>query len=343
MRRFFLSVLAGLLAAGLAAAAEKAAPGPGPNRADEAKARTVSLEKGAAFLDTVALKWTENRRCGTCHTNVPYLIARPALKLGPSNEEKAVRKFFEDRAAHWDRGQKGDKPRWDTEVVVTGVTLAFHDAATTGKLHPLTRKALDRMWSLQRKDGSWNWLKCKWPPLEHDDYYGAVFAAVGVGIAPDGYARTDKAKAGLDKLRGYLRKNPPPSLHHKAFLLWASRKTDGLMTKEEQEKTVKDLLARQKTDGGWSLPALGAWEGNDGRDNDLAAASDGYGTGLVAYVLRQAGLPAGHPALKNAAAWLKGNQRVSGRWFTRSLNSDRYHYISHAGTAFALLALKACE
>ena len=33
--------------------------------------------------------------------------------------------------------------------------LAHNDAATTGKLHPLTHKALDRMWTVQREDGGW--------------------------------------------------------------------------------------------------------------------------------------------------------------------------------------------
>ena len=37
------------------------------------------------------------------------------------------------------------------------------------------------------------------------------------------------------------------------------------------------------------------------------------------------------------------NQRESGRWFVRSLNTDKYHYITNAGTSFAVLALKACE
>jgi squalene-hopene/tetraprenyl-beta-curcumene cyclase len=338
VQRLILSGLAVLLSASLAAAA-----GPGPNNPDEARAKTVSLEKGAAFLDAVSLKWTQSRKCGTCHTNVPYLMARPALKQSSSDEEKAVRKFFEDRAAHWERGRKGDKPRWDTEVVVTGVTLAFHDAATTGKLHPMTRKALDQMWALQKAHGAWNWLKCNWPPLEHDDYYGAVFAAVGVGIAPESYAKTEKARAGLEKLRAYLKKNAAPNLHHRAWLLWASLRLAGLMTPSERDTTVKDLLVLQKADGGWSLPSLGDWKGNDGRDNDRSAGSDGYATGLVVYILRQAGLPAAHPGLRKGAGWLKSNQRVSGRWFTQSLNTDNYHYISHAGTAFALLALKACE
>jgi len=84
---------------------------------------------------------------------------------------------------------------------VTAAALAVNDARTTGKLHPLSRKALDRMWTRQRTDGAWDWLKCTWPPMEHDDYFGAVLAAVGTAIAPDGYARTDAARPGLDKLK----------------------------------------------------------------------------------------------------------------------------------------------
>lgn len=315
---------------------------PGPSRAEEPRAGSVSTEKGAAYLGRVAADWTANRKCGTCHTNVPYLLARPALGEKPSAEETAVRTFFENRITHWDRGQKGDAPRWDTEVVVTAVTLAVHDAGSTGKLHPLTRKALDRMWTVQMKNGAWNWLKCKWPPMEHDDYFGAVFAAVGVGAAPEGYARTEQARAGLAKLRSYLLKTPAPTLHHQAWLLWASRRLDGLLSPAQQQRTIQELLAKQRDDGGWSLPALGDWKGYDGRDNDPNAPSDGYGTGLVVFVLREAGLPSDHPALKKGVGWLRSNQRVSGRWFTRSLNNDRYHYVTNAGTAFALLALKAC-
>lgn len=342
MRSTWLAVTA-VLTLALTSLADR--PRPGPSKPNEATAKAVSLEKAGHFLDAVAADWTRDRKCGTCHTNVPYLIARPALRAkGPAgDDEKLVRKFFEDRAANWDRGQKGDKPRWDTEVVVTGVTLALHDAATTGQLHAATRTALDRMWAVQKKTGEWNWLKCNWPPLEHDDYYGAVFAAVGVGHAPGGYAKTEKARAGLEKLRAYFKKTAPPSLHHRAWLLWASMKLDGLMTKEEREKTVKDLLALQKADGSWSLPSLGDWQGYDKRPNDLKAPGDGYGTGLVVYVLRQAGTPANDPAVKKGVDWLKANQRASGRWFTQSLNTDRYHYITNAGTAFAVMAIKACE
>ena len=71
-------------------------------------------------------------------------------------------------------------------------------------------------------------------------------------------------------------------------------------------------------------------------------ASDGYATGLVIYVLRQAGVPAGDARLRRGVAWLKANQRESGRWFTPSQGWHTQHRIANAGTAFAVLALHAC-
>ena len=198
------------------------------------------------------------------------------------------------------------------------------------------------MWTLQRPDGSWNWLKCTWPPFEHDDYFGAVFAAVGTAIAPEEYSRTDSARQGLKKLKDYLAKTPPPTLHHKAWLLWASTKLDGLFTSTQRRQTIEELMSLQRKDGGWSLPSLGDWKGHDGRDNDTNAPSDGYGTGLVVYILRQTGMPASDQTIQRGVRWLRTNQRQSGRWFTRSLNTDGAHYITNAGTAFAVLALTAC-
>jgi squalene-hopene/tetraprenyl-beta-curcumene cyclase len=143
-------------------------------------------------------------------------------------------------------------------------------------------------------------------------------------------------------LRDYLAKHPAPNLHHRAWLLWASLKLDGLMTAEEKQQTIKDLRALQRQDGGWNLPSLGDWKRLDESANNKDSSSDGYATGLVLYVLNQAGLPATDEPIKRGVHWLETNQRESGRWFTRSLNADRDHYISNAGTAFAVMALKAC-
>jgi squalene-hopene/tetraprenyl-beta-curcumene cyclase len=315
-----------------------------PPSAEEPRVGLLSVERAADYLDTVALDWTRSRQCGTCHTNYAYLIARPSLRdVGPADPLKEIRGFFETRVEHWNDAEDEAQPRWDAEVIATAAALAINDAGTTGTLHPATRTALDRMWTLQREDGGFDWLKCGWPPYEHDDYYGAVFAALGVGLAPNGYAKSDAAKIGVERLRKYLREQKPPDLHHRTFLLWASLNLDGLMTDEERTATQADLLAQQRDDGGWSLPSLGDWERRDGTPNPKDAPSDGYATGLVVYVLRRAGQPADAPAIRRGVAWLEANQRTSGRWFTRSLNNDKAHYITNAGTGFAVMALAACR
>lgn len=322
-------------------------------RPDEPVAKAFSLAKGADFLDTVTLSWMRSNQCFSCHTGYPYLLARTSLGDPKSPGLLEARKFLEGRVAAWDQGGKGkgylkaegiiEFTEGVTEVVAIAATLALHDGQTTGKLHPATRAALARMWELQQADGTWTWNKEELAPLEHDDYYGAVYAALGVGHAPEGYARSEAAREGVARLVRYFEKTPAPDLHHKTYLLWASLALDGLMDKAERERTIQALLALQREDGGWSLPSLGAWKRLGGTPQDKDAPSDGYATGLVVYVLRQAGVAATEKPVQRGVAWLKANQRESGRWFTRSLNRDSRHYISNAGTAFAILALKACE
>jgi len=324
--------------AGAPAKLPDAADSPGPNRADEPLASRFSLASAGQFLDTAAVDWTTNRKCFTCHTNFAYLIARPAIG-GDSSAQRQVRSALEEMVdGRWEH----EGPRWDAEVVMTGAVLALNDSATTGKLHAATRNALGRMWKLQRADGGWTWLKCHWPPMENDDDFAIPVAAIALGAAPENYAQSPEAVQGLEKLRGYLQKNPPPTLHHRAMLLWAQSYVPALLTADERADTIRDLRAVQQPDGGWPLAGLGDWPRADKSPQDTKT-SDGYGTGFVIYVLRRGGVPADDPALVKGIAWLTSHQRASGRWFTRSLYKDNKHYISHAGTAFAVMALTACE
>jgi squalene-hopene/tetraprenyl-beta-curcumene cyclase len=285
-------------------------------------------------MDSAALNWTKKHGCFSCHSNLSYLYARPLL-TGDAPAHAAVRQALEELVSkRWpDKG-----PRWDSEVVVAAAALAHNDAATTGKLHPLTRTALDRMWTIQEKDGGFSWYKCGLPPMEIDDDYGVTLAAIATGVAPEGYAKTDAARKGLDGIRGWLKEHPPRNLHHKAMTLWAATYLDGFVTADGKKTTIKELRAAQLADGGWSATSLGDWKRADKLEQDLKS-SDGYGTGFVMFVLRRAGVPAEDAAIAKGVAWLKANQRASGRWFTRSPTRDNTHYLTHAGTAFAVMAL----
>ena len=118
--------LAGLFAVAVLGAGERHTLGqsvklvefgkPMPNVADEPLAKQFSFARTAAFLDATSKWWTEQKKCGTCHTNFPYLMARPLLKEVPLSGHDEVRAFFEDRVAHWgdDAGQAKPRttPRW---------------------------------------------------------------------------------------------------------------------------------------------------------------------------------------------------------------------------------------
>lgn len=341
-----------VVAAWLLVAAGQSQTRPWASKSDEPMAEKLSLAKSAAYLDRATLAWIDKQQCASCHTGYPYLLARPLRGGADAKAPLQVREYLEGRVAAWDKGGKGKGylkgegtlkiSEGVTEVVAIAATLAINDAQTTGKLQPRTRVALERMWELQRPDGIWAWNKTGLAPLEYDDYFGAVYAALGVGWAPEGYAASAAAKEGVARLTSYLKKNPPPNLHHKTWLLWASIKLDGLMTPAEREQITKDLLALQRADGGWNLPSLGDWKRRNGKPNDKQAPSDGYATGLVLYVLRQTGKQVQDEAMSRGVQWLKSNQRESGRWFTRSVNQDAGHPISNTGTAFAVMALRAC-
>lgn len=334
-----LVVAFSLVSAGLAAEpiTLKSAVDPGPNKKDEALRKAYSLDEAVKFLDSASLTWQKKRQCFTCHTNFAYLYARPLVDAD-NEAHREVRRFAEELVT--ERWEKSG-PRWDAEVVASGAALAFNDAATTKKLHEVTRTALDRMWKVQKPDGGFNWLKCDWPPMESDDHYGATLAAIAAGVAPEKYAESEPAKAGLARLKGYLAANPGPTAHHRAMVLWASTYYDGWLSAEQKQATIDELLKLQKADGGWCVATLGDWKRKDNTEQDLES-SDGYATGFAIYVLRRAGLPADDARLAKGIAWLKANQRESGRWFTRSLYKDSTHFLSHAGTAFAIMALAEC-
>src|SRR4051794_40881947 len=73
-----------------------------PNSPREPVAKTMSLANSAAFLDRVALDWTRERKCGSCHTSYAYLMARPALGDHKAPALLRLRRFFEERVANWD-------------------------------------------------------------------------------------------------------------------------------------------------------------------------------------------------------------------------------------------------
>ena len=311
-----------------------------PNTPEEPLRTEYSPETALGYLDAVAANWQREQKCLACHTNYAYLLARPTVAWDVPVHRQI--RLAAERAAERD-GLQAEEPGRSSESVLLAAALAINDARTTQTLHPTSRRALDRMWTLQRDDGTWPWpTKCRWPPSEIDEYFGVSVAALAVGMAPNEYSRTPQAKHGLEKIRTFLGRNPPATAYQRGMLLWASRYVDGILSEAEKKAAVEELLSLQRPDGGWAFASFGNWQRSDGKPQDTQT-SDGYGTGFAIYVLRLAGLTAQHSQIREGIDWLKTHQRATGRWYTRSANKDNKHYLTHEGTAFALMALAACD
>jgi squalene-hopene/tetraprenyl-beta-curcumene cyclase len=318
-----------------------------PPAADEPLAAAFSLEKASQALDASALWWQAKYGCCHCHANMLYLVARPSLDP-VSKSDGRVRKFFEQLVL--DRWEKKGL-RYEPEAVVVAVPLSIHDGRTTGKLHPATRKALDRMISLQRPEGNWTLVT---PDGRRSEVAGEkqafflgyeqmLFAAIGIAAAPENYAASEPARAALDKIRGYVRNNPPKSLHQKGMLIWAASRVEGLIDDEQRQKAIAELFSKQRSDGGWAIEEITPGTRKfDPAKSPREPTSDGYATGLVIYALRQAGVPAADERIRRGVAWLKANQRQSGRWYVPSFNKRPNSVLSNSATAYAILALESC-
>jgi squalene-hopene/tetraprenyl-beta-curcumene cyclase len=294
-----------------------------------------------AFLDNASLQWTRQNKCATCHTSVPYLMVRPLLNgdLAAMQEVRSTVKIFAAR--------QQEKPGNQANFLIAAAAsaLAVNDANAGRDLDPDVRKMLDYLWTTQDSDGGWRYsLDGMLPFLERDQYYVSLLVALGIGYAPGHYYETPAAHDGFVKLQSFLHNNIPGNPHERAVLLWASVRTPGLLSAQEQQRIEKDLLKLQNPDGGWTLPALGRWPRHDGPPNDPKGPSDGYATGLIAMTLCEAGYGLRDRPIQNATTWIETHQRASGRWFTPSTYSDRFkNYLSNMGTAYAIMALKSCK
>jgi squalene-hopene/tetraprenyl-beta-curcumene cyclase len=319
---------------------------------------------------------TNATTCISCHSLLPYALARPALRRisdekAPTALEAKILEQARRRVENWDRldtpafqlmydfdDAKKQQSR-GTESILNALILALDDEFR-GRQKPSddTRKALAILWATQLRQGehkgSWDWLNFGLEPWESPAarYLGASLAAIAVGAAGETSAtgRDAGAYEGLDSLRHYLKTHfDAQNLHNRVWMLWAAQKLDGLLTKQQRDRLIEEIIAKQQTSGGWSLVSLGDFK-RKGVTSD-ATQADGYATGLILHVLQLAGVPKENPQVSKGLSWLRSNQDSAGGWRAMSLNQNRSpespnpakahvgKFMWDAATAYAVLAL----
>ena len=222
-------------------------------------------------------------------------------------------------------------------MIYAAAGLAEWDARLTKSVSPETEQALNLMFEIQRPNGTWGSADC-WPPLpESDPFHLATVAAIAVAPGWQANLSDTQRKAGVENLKHYLRTERPPHDYGQVLLPWASARMPVLLDKLQQQTLIEMIWRHQQADGGWSIRTFAAPEawgrGNrvlkragEGLSSDDRQATRHQNRAWPSSRLREAGVPAADPRIQRGLTWLVKNQRVSGRWWTRSLNTDQHHF-----------------
>ena len=334
--------------------------------ADEPKVATfnaATVKAAAKYLEDGALSWVREKSCVNCHTTGPYLSERPALTalLGKPTEE-ILADFIEVVPAKIAPVKEADKnghkhyPAAFTSVW-RSLGLAEWDKHVTGKTSEHTDRSLRDMFERQSASGAFVSHGEVEIPHITTDFELSVQAARAITDAPGWISglQDEDLRAKIEKLKSWLRAPEIKNDFDRVLRLQLAHYMPELVPPTERATALTLLSSKQHSDGGWStrdMSSLKDWhfEMSDYVTNlitklpDAAKPeSDAYMTALAIVLMRQSDIPASDERIQRGIAWLKKEQRVSGRWWMQSLYRGNYHYITYIATCQALKALALCD
>jgi squalene-hopene/tetraprenyl-beta-curcumene cyclase len=334
--------------------------------ADEPRVKSFgpqSLQAAAKYLEAGALSWVRGERtCVNCHTTGPYMAERTAWskRLGKPSEE-IHDNFVKAVPSEVKEVKQADKSGHQfypgaTASVWRSVGLAEWDRNITGKFSAATDRSLRDMFERQSENGSFVSHGEVEIPHITTDFELSLQAARAITAAPGWLAelKDPALVARVEKLKQWLRTAPPRNDFDRVLKLQLGYYLPELVPQSERDAALALLTAKQHADGGWStrdMSPIDDWHFEMSPfvlnlikslpDADQPE-SDAYMSSLAIVLMRQNGVPVSDPRIGKGLAWIKRQQRESGRWWMHSLYRGNYHYITYIATVEAMKALDLC-
>jgi squalene-hopene/tetraprenyl-beta-curcumene cyclase len=323
-----------------------------------------SVKAAVKYLEDGALCWVREKSCVNCHTTGPYLSERPALipQLGkPSAEivadfiEFVPKEIKEVKETTTKSGYKHMPGAFS--AVWRSLGLAEWDKHVTGKTSEHTEQSIRDMFERQASNGAFVSHGEVEIPHITTDFELSLQAMRTITAAPGWLTglKDEKLVAKVEKLKNWLRAAEPKNDWDRVLSLQLAYYLPELVSAEKYEAALKLLSSKQHADGGWStrdFSALNDWHFEvsetvkkliTGLPDAAKPESDAYMTALAIVLMRQSSVPGKDERIQRAVAWLKHEQRISGRWWMHSLYRGNYHYSTYIATCQALKALALCD
>lgn len=332
--------------------------------AEEPKVRAfgaAAIKAAAKYLDDGAHAWMREKSCVACHTTGVYLTERPGLTrwLGTPDAEVLldfVKRIPDKPATPKTSGDITYYSQADRAVWVAA-GLAEWDKHVTCKLSEHTQRALRDMLAKQSSHGGYYVGGEVEIPYVTTDFELTVQAARAITSAPGWLAGLKDAEllGRVARLKDFLRTTKPRNDYERALKLELSAMMPDLVTKPERDAVMAMLWEKQRPDGGWSTRRMSDtrnWSDHmtdtvvkliESQPDAQDPGSDAYMTAFAIVLLRDSGVPAADARIQRGIAWLKREQRESGRWWMQSLYRGKYQFITYIATCQALKALAKCD
>jgi squalene-hopene/tetraprenyl-beta-curcumene cyclase len=307
-----------------------------------------------AFIERRATAWVSQKNCISCHTVLPYSLSHFDAASIENEGMKQIRTYMNNRIDNWTSVQTW-YPSKESESKATELILSTYFFSQSDLVAQATSdrtvKAARLLVTYQRADGGFPWLNYGLQPFESqgaEPFGGALAALSFSSIRGPQQAEFEPQMA---KLKTFLQGKFASAGNNdvdRLTVAWGNTGLKGTIQDSDVRTTIQKALAKQQSDGGWSINTLtgGTWTKKGSSVMAQANSSDTYATSFVLYVMKETGLSA-DPAFEQAYArgveWLKAGQLPSGGWEGVSLNtSSSYNtqLASDIASGFAYAVLK---
>ena len=312
------------------------------------------------YLDDGAHQWVREKSCVACHSTGVYMVERSALTLllgKPSEEIRAD--FAKSIPSGVGRPVLRDGAKYygaSIQSVWRSSGLAAWDKHVTGKLSEETDRSLRHTLQCFADEGFIMTFTQVEIPYITTDFELTVQAARAIVTAPGWLeaVQDENSLRIIEQMKSWLSQHEPISDYEHALKLQLATLMPDVVSAAQRKASIAMLWRQQLADGGWStrrMSDLMKWhvkmdskvvEMIQSEPDAAEPGSDPFMTAYAIVLLREAGIPATDQRIQRGITWLKQNQRVSGRWWMKSLFRDTYHYITYISTAQALRALALC-